>query len=831
MQRCVVLPLLAVLACLATETSAGAPVLSLVPTECGRYFTWQSLGIFYSHRKVGQAGKIVRVMCCTPTEAQQYADILQVVPTHVAPSYTHHPTNGDVYSAYNKPLAVLDYLSKNKVEEEYILVIDADMIFVQRFDPVMMGVRPGWGVSAFFGYMKGVYNELALKHVPEVLPRNDSLAGPPGRRGDMCGGFTFMMRDDLSRVAPLWLKYTEDVRFDPDAWRLSGDQYATQPGDKPWISEMYGYAYGCAKADVWHIAARTAMEYPEYELVEPPMVLHYGLEFSVPNTDYKYDKHWYYDFNALSCPPFNMDPTGKARSMKGLFNHPPMPATLKSTGIELMRDLYAIITINTVNEALCERHYVNCIPTEELDRECAMVHLISEQVNQGLAYLERQGVGRCDDGDPRCPMWAQAGECEKNAYYMLSVCRSACHQCTARPAESHLNDFSHAGWEDRFMQGLPDANAPPDATTAGDEDGSATEMQKALAEAAAAQEAEVKRLAQQAAGKARFAPKDKPKQGDAKGVGVTAGAFNQPGEEEAARARAVDPHQQHKEAAQAQAKAHATQQAVQQQATAAQAAQQVAQDAAAAARAAQRQQQQQEGETMENPPPVVTGATTTTTDAQEQLPQGHPKADAGAGGGGGVVAGTVVSDEVPAVQEVNHAQPSLQDTTGTTGEATTQQQRPVQGGQGGLLEGGSVSGDAADAVRRELQEEGEAGQVKQLVAKCRADTSLTPLQLEDCLSAASKAIPYVRPQAAANSKSRFDEAADLAVEVLRDDDDDDIAGGGGLMHHAAGGVGFMVWCGVGLLVFVLRPRCGFGGGGSNGLKRGPRAMSRRNLPL
>lgn len=39
-------------------------------------------------------------------------------------------------------------------------------------------------MSAFFGYLKGVDNELALKHVPEVPPRNDSLAGPVGRRGD-----------------------------------------------------------------------------------------------------------------------------------------------------------------------------------------------------------------------------------------------------------------------------------------------------------------------------------------------------------------------------------------------------------------------------------------------------------------------------------------------------------------------------------------------------------------------------------------------------------------------------------------------------------------------
>ena len=69
-------------------------------------------------------------------------------------------------------------------EEEYILVIDADMIMRAPFLPEELGVSPGWAVSAYFGYLKGVINELALKHVPHVAPRNDTRAGPVGRRGD-----------------------------------------------------------------------------------------------------------------------------------------------------------------------------------------------------------------------------------------------------------------------------------------------------------------------------------------------------------------------------------------------------------------------------------------------------------------------------------------------------------------------------------------------------------------------------------------------------------------------------------------------------------------------
>ena len=47
--------------------------------------------------------------------------------------------------------------------------------------------RPGWAVAAFFGYMKGTDNQLALTHVPEIKPRNDTLAGGwAGTGGGSC---------------------------------------------------------------------------------------------------------------------------------------------------------------------------------------------------------------------------------------------------------------------------------------------------------------------------------------------------------------------------------------------------------------------------------------------------------------------------------------------------------------------------------------------------------------------------------------------------------------------------------------------------------------------
>ena len=57
------------------------------------------------------------------------------------------------------------------------------------------------------------------------------------------------------------------------AWNTTGDSYSVNPGDKPWISEMYGYSYACAAADVWHKVDFSAMLYPAYFTTSKPQNL------------------------------------------------------------------------------------------------------------------------------------------------------------------------------------------------------------------------------------------------------------------------------------------------------------------------------------------------------------------------------------------------------------------------------------------------------------------------------------------------------------------------------------------------------------------------------
>ena len=58
-----------------------ANVHTVFTTECGTYFTWQALGMVYSHKKSGQPGKITRLMSCTDEQWEAYPD-KDLVPTH-----------------------------------------------------------------------------------------------------------------------------------------------------------------------------------------------------------------------------------------------------------------------------------------------------------------------------------------------------------------------------------------------------------------------------------------------------------------------------------------------------------------------------------------------------------------------------------------------------------------------------------------------------------------------------------------------------------------------------------------------------------------------------
>ena len=123
------------LATASTVSSSLPKMHTIFSTECNAYFDWQSLGLRYSHEKVKQLGPLTRLMACDKIPAPG----THIVPdTHVHPNYAIHPRTKDAYSPYNKPYSIMHWLQHAKPTADYIVVLDADMIFRKSITAAMI---------------------------------------------------------------------------------------------------------------------------------------------------------------------------------------------------------------------------------------------------------------------------------------------------------------------------------------------------------------------------------------------------------------------------------------------------------------------------------------------------------------------------------------------------------------------------------------------------------------------------------------------------------------------------------------------------------------------
>eukprot|EP00210_Caulerpa_lentillifera_P003719 g3552.t1 len=395
-------------------------------TECIRkYFTFQAWAQKYSLDSLGQPGNYTRIISCDKPNDLTEED-LSYMDNLIVPDWSVHPINGDAYQAYNKPVGLMYWLAERKPTAEWTLILDPDMILRQRFLVKDFEVPPDFAVASDYSYLKGVMNELADRHLPNAVRRQDHFGGPIGRKADKAGAFYFIRTKALVKLAPLWLKFTEEVRMDSLAWKLTGDVYAKQ-GERPWISEMYGYIYAATVAGIRHKLEPTVQMYPGYAVKDIPLIVHYGLNHTLG--DFWFDKHVHMNFDTTKCPPWDLSFNRPQEMDGGLFPHPPLPHEVKSKDARKMYgDLLLIEVINTINQALCKRHREHCPATDELIKECGKVDEIAEELSVEYENLHIQGV-ICHDDNIDCKTRLENNECESRWDYMNLECRASCNRC------------------------------------------------------------------------------------------------------------------------------------------------------------------------------------------------------------------------------------------------------------------------------------------------------------------------------------------------------------------------------------------------------------------
>ena len=74
-------------------SALAAPNVHVVfSAECNHALTWQSVGIFHSHKAVHQPGPITRLLACSDEQLQTYRG-MDIGPTFVHHNYRHNPIN------------------------------------------------------------------------------------------------------------------------------------------------------------------------------------------------------------------------------------------------------------------------------------------------------------------------------------------------------------------------------------------------------------------------------------------------------------------------------------------------------------------------------------------------------------------------------------------------------------------------------------------------------------------------------------------------------------------------------------------------------------------
>ncbi|KAL0027884.1 hypothetical protein WJX79_000247 [Trebouxia sp. C0005] len=392
----------------------------VVPTECNEYQSWQVLGLYWSWRQVGSPGMFTRIACCNieTLEGQHTVNPFQVyyTKTNVDPEGI-----GDDYSPYNKPCGVMSWLQDKPPVGDYFLILDADMTFHRTL------LQDNIATESHTTEGQQPSKQQPGDQQPDLPPLDSSEV-----LADEIGELYMYTASDLRAIAPLWWDYSKQVRSFQDMHAEAESEYnsicffstnrrmeilAELPEgtqlEQPWIAEMYGIALAAAHLGIRHsshpaIVAPSDQQRNWLNKEGPDMIVsHYAWNVEVPSLHWKWNKHAFHEWSALTCPPWSLGQQAEREaweteyngSSSGLFPHPPMPSELIHQAewqepADLFQDLASIEIVAMLNEAFCELHHKPyCPASEELSRECG------KELSQYYRQLADGGSIFCMDTD------------------------------------------------------------------------------------------------------------------------------------------------------------------------------------------------------------------------------------------------------------------------------------------------------------------------------------------------------------------------------------------------------------------------------------------------
>lgn len=183
--------------------------------ECKADMDWKSAGMFHSWHTSGMPGRITRLLACSEEQLATYPKAaLEMGPTFVHRNYRTHPrVPKDFSGSYNKAASIMEFMAHVDFSEQFVLYVDADMLIRRPLVPSVLGVQKGTVVSEHVMYLENGVNGGLIK---QFSPEAKGVPAP-------VGWYHFFHRDDIAKIAPLWLHYCERMRTEPELyWKQYG---------------------------------------------------------------------------------------------------------------------------------------------------------------------------------------------------------------------------------------------------------------------------------------------------------------------------------------------------------------------------------------------------------------------------------------------------------------------------------------------------------------------------------------------------------------------------------------------------------------------------------
>lgn len=269
---------------------ASDGIHTVFSSEDSTYQWWQGELLAWTHAKVKQEGSLTKLLSHEGEPRDTIVpNIFQVYPTSGKFKKTNLRPHDD-YTPYNKPNALQQWLRKSPPEEDTILLIDPDCIFVS---PVRMLAAPGRPVSQKVSYMSPIA-ERARKIVKRHCKRNASQI-------DAVGIPTLIHKEDLGRLVGRWVNLVAEIRDSPLSKELAG-----------WVAEMWAYTIAAAEYGFRHIVQDLA-RVPLEEAADKPLI-HYCYASTTTlrgKQQFKWDKREYRPWRPPKMPPKEAKQTTK----------------------------------------------------------------------------------------------------------------------------------------------------------------------------------------------------------------------------------------------------------------------------------------------------------------------------------------------------------------------------------------------------------------------------------------------------------------------------------------------------------------------------------------